>query len=134
MQGIILNLLDKYLLYFHNGYMDIFLIVQDFGEVLDLVGVVIIVTGVVASSLIFLKDWFTHQDHSYKIYRQNLGKVILLGLELLVAGDIIRSVAGKPDFTSVAVLGMIVLIRSFLSITFDMEVEGRWPWQKGIKK
>lgn len=114
--------------------MDIFSIVQDFGEVLDLVGVVIIVTGVVASSLIFLKDWFTHQEHSYKTYRQNLGKVILLGLELLVAGDIIRSVAGKPDFTSVAVLGMIVLIRSFLSITFDMEVEGRWPWQKGIKK
>ena len=63
-------------------------------------------------------------------FRELLGRIILLGLELLVAGDIVRTVAAKPTLTSVAVLGAIVLIRTFLSLSLEVEITGRWPWQK----
>jgi len=62
--------------------------------------------------------------------RQRLGRAILLGLELLVAADIIRTVAVTPTFTSAGVLGIIVVIRTFLSFSLEVELEGRWPWQK----
>ena len=68
-------------------------------------------------------------DVAYRDCRQSLGRAILLGLEFLVAGDIIRTVAIAPTFTSVGVLGIIVLIRTFLSATLTVEIEGRWPWQ-----
>jgi uncharacterized membrane protein len=66
----------------------------------------------------------------YQTYRQQLGQTILLGLELLVAADIVRTVAAAPTFASVGVLGLIVLIRTFLSWTLEVELTGRWPWQK----
>lgn len=67
---------------------------------------------------------------AYRLYRQRLGQAILLGLELLVAADIVRSVAVEPTFASVGVLGIIVLIRTFLSWSLQLEIEGRWPWQR----
>lgn len=73
-------------------------------------------------------------DNAYVGYRQNLGRVILLGLEFLVAGDIIRSVAVAPSFNTIGVLGLIVLVRSFLSIELEMEIEGKWPWQRGARR
>ena len=66
---------------------------------------------------------------TYRKLRQNLGSAILLGLELLVAADIIRTVAEDPSLGQVLVLGLIVLIRTFLSFTLEVELEGRWPWQ-----
>ena len=66
---------------------------------------------------------------TYRKLRQNLGSAILLGLELLVAADIIRTVAEAPGLGQVLVLGLIVLIRTFLSFTLEVELEGRWPWQ-----
>jgi len=66
----------------------------------------------------------------YRAYRQLLGRSILLGLELLVAADIIRTVAVTPTFESVGVLAIIVLIRTFLSFSLELEITGRWPWQK----
>ncbi len=113
--------------------MDVFAVALVIGQILDLFGVFIILFGVIISTSIFVKDFLLHlhKDTSlYKSYRANLGRSILIGLEMLVAGDIIRSVVGQPSFVSVIVLLMIVLIRSFLSITFDMEIEGRWPWKK----
>ncbi len=65
-----------------------------------------------------------------RAYRRNLGRSILLGLEFLVAADIIKTVAVTPTFTSVGVLAIIVLIRTFLSWSLQLEIEGRWPWQK----
>ena len=65
----------------------------------------------------------------YRSYRQLLGRSILLGLELLVAADIIRTVAVTPTFESVGVLAIIVLIRTFLSFSLELEITGRWPWQ-----
>jgi len=64
----------------------------------------------------------------YTTYRRQLSRAILLGLEFLVAADIIRTVAIKPSFTSVGILGAIVVIRTFLSFTLEVEVTGRWPW------
>ena len=66
----------------------------------------------------------------YRLYRQLLGRSILLGLELLVAADIIRTVAVAPTIRNVVVLALIVLIRTFLSFSLELEISGRWLWQK----
>lgn len=63
-------------------------------------------------------------------FRRVLGRGILIGLELLVAADIIRTVAVTPTIESVSVLALIVLIRTFLSWSLEVEISGRWPWQK----
>ncbi|BBC73762.1 conserved hypothetical protein [Altererythrobacter sp. B11] len=63
-------------------------------------------------------------------FRKTLGRSILTGLELLVAADIIRTVAVEPTLQSVLVLGLIVIIRTFLSFSLEVEIDGRWPWQK----
>ena len=63
-------------------------------------------------------------------FRKTLGRSILTGLELLVAADIIRTVAVEPTLESVLVLGLIVVIRTFLSFSLEVEIDGRWPWQK----
>lgn len=68
-------------------------------------------------------------EGSYRHLRQSIGRGILLGLELLVAGDIIRTVAITPTFVSVGVLGLIVVIRTFLSFALEVELTGWWPWQ-----
>lgn len=104
-------------------------IAQYLGEILDLVGVMVIVSGALASVLAGVRDLATQRSGMYKMLRKNLGRSILLGLEFLVAGDIIRSVTGTPDFTSVGVLVVVVLVRYFLSVTFEMEIDGHWPWQ-----
>lgn len=65
----------------------------------------------------------------YEDYREHLSRGILLGLELLVAADIIGTLIIEPSFRSVGVLGLIVLVRTFLSFTLEVEVTGRWPWQ-----
>lgn len=66
----------------------------------------------------------------YRQLRHDVGRGILLGLELMVAGDIIRTVAVEPTLESVYVLGVIVLIRTFLSMSLEVELEGAWPWQR----
>ena len=72
-----------------------------------------------------------HEDGStYRTFRHDLGKAILLGLEFLVAGDIIATVSTAPTMDNVLVLGVIVLIRTFLSLSLQVELEGKWPWQK----
>lgn len=113
-------------------FYDLSLMVK-LGSVVDGMGILIIVAGLILSILIFIKDWYKEDGLkvSYVRLRQNLGRAILLGLEFLVAGDIIRSVGGNdPTFTSIGILGLIVIIRTFLSFTFELEIDGRWPWQK----
>ncbi len=99
------------------------------GTGIDIAGVSMIVIGTIIATFRFLRDWHGGTD-IYRRYRQEIGRSILLGLELLVAGDIIRTVVVAPTMRDVLVLGMIILIRTFLSISLQVELEGRWPWQK----
>jgi uncharacterized membrane protein len=78
----------------------------------------------------FLWRWRGSGADGYGDLRRGLGKTIILGLEFLIAGDIIRTVAVSHTVQSVAVLGVIVLIRAFLSFTLESGIEGRWPWHK----
>lgn len=104
--------------------------IEAVGKGVDVVGILIIVVGAVAASVRFGMGLVGSRiSEEYSLYRQTLGRAILLGLEFLVAGDIIRTVAISPTFTTVGVLGLIVLIRTFLSVALQVETEARWPWQ-----
>lgn len=93
-------------------------------------GVVAIVTGVVVTSAAFLRDLAAGRaGEGYDHYRRRLGRAILIGLELLVAADIIRTVAAPLDLENVASLGLVVLIRTVLSLAIEVEITGRWPWR-----
>lgn len=100
-------------------------------RIIELVGVLLILGGAAAATVRFLTRWAsTGLDNAYREYRQHLGRAILLGLEFLVAGDIINTVAVDPTFRSVGVLAGIVAIRTFLSFSLEVEIEGRWPWNR----
>lgn len=105
-------------------------VIEKVGMAIDAAGVAVIVLGTIGATVIALRHWLDHADGTYRGLRQRLGRAILLGLELLVAGDIVRTVAASPNLTSVAVLGGIVLIRTFLSFSLEVEITGRWPWQE----
>lgn len=91
-------------------------------------GVIVMVAGAVVA--LALAMWRGRSQGSiYQRFRLDLGRAILLGLELLVAADIIRTVGSAPTLIGVVVLGLIVVIRTFLSFTLTVELEGRWPWQ-----
>ena len=100
------------------------------GTAVDAVGVIIIVVGALTATWRYCLRLRGATGESYRLYRQDLGRAILLGLEFLVAGDIIRTVVVSPTLENVVVLGFIVLIRTFLSMALQLEVEGRWPWQR----
>lgn len=109
--------------------------VDTVSKVIDGAGVLVIVVGLLVATCAFalaLKDRARAQV-AYRVYRQQVGKAILLGLEFLVAGDIIRTVAVSPTFAGVGVLGILVVVRTFLSFTLDVELSGRWPWQSRPK-
>jgi uncharacterized membrane protein len=104
-------------------------IVEVIGQVVDALGVAVIVLGVVVATGAALRNLLRGQ-RAYQPYRRQLGRSILLGLEFLVAADIIRTVAVAPTFTDLGVLALIVLIRTFLSFSLELEITGRWPWQQ----
>ncbi|MGK3647164.1 DUF1622 domain-containing protein [Pseudarthrobacter enclensis] len=116
--------------------MDFRQIIETAGQYLDFAGVAVMVVGAVISVPLAFRGKTLPESPAdqtvsrYRQYRQLLGRSILLGLELLVAADIIRTVAVTPTFTSVGVLAIIVLIRTFLSFSLELEITGRWPWQK----
>ena len=74
------------------------------------------------------------RDGVLPAFRRTLGRSVLTGLELLVAADIIRTVAVEPTLDSVLVLGLIVIIRTFLSFSLEVEIDGRWPWQQAAPR
>jgi uncharacterized membrane protein len=104
--------------------------VESIGMIIDGVGVAVIVLGIIAATGRALLVAPPPGLDRYMAYRQNLGRAILLGLELLVAGDIIKTVAVAPTLQNMIVLGAIVLIRTFLSFSLELEINGRWPWQQ----
>ena len=100
------------------------------GRAVDAVGVIVIVAGALLATGRFFFKRRRETGTSYRLYRQDLGRAILLGLEFLIAGDIIRTVVVAPTLENIVILGLIVLIRTFLSMALQLEVEGRWPWQR----
>lgn len=113
--------------------MEISSLLEHVGTAIDVVGVGVMVIGAVAATwLAATARRRAPGSGIYEPYRRNLGRSILLGLEFLVAADIIKTVAVTPTFTSVGVLAIIVLIRTFLSWSLQLEIDGRWPWQRSV--
>jgi uncharacterized membrane protein len=112
--------------------MDFEELVGAIGKTVDLFGVFVTVAGLALSFALYGRRVLRGMGgvDAYRSARQGIGRAILLGLELLVAGDIIRTVAVAPSFQTVGVLAIIVLIRSFLSLTLEMEISGRLPWRR----
>jgi len=105
-------------------------VMEGIGRAIDAVGVLVIVGGAIIATGRFFVKRHGAAGKSYRLYRQDLGRAILLGLEFLIAGDIIRTVVVAPTLENIVILGLIVLIRTFLSMALQLEVEGRWPWQR----
>lgn len=100
------------------------------GTAVDAAGVLIVVVGALLATVRFVQSEVARIDDAYRRYRQALGRAILLGLEFLVAGDIIRTVVVAPTLDNVIVLALIVLIRTFLSMALELELEGHFPWAR----
>jgi uncharacterized membrane protein len=106
--------------------------INPFAVLLELLGAGIIVGGVCLSTVLFMirgardRDW----REAYTNYRANLGRGILLGLELLVGADIISTITAPLTLETVGLLGLVVLIRTFLSFSLETEIEGCWPWRR----
>ncbi|MET0627571.1 MAG: DUF1622 domain-containing protein [Acidimicrobiia bacterium] len=104
---------------------------DDITRCFEAAGVAVLVAGgVIAFARAAVDLVRDHRDDTYSRLRSFLGRTILLGLEILVAADLIRTVAVDPTLENVAVLGIIVVIRTFLSFSLDVEIEGRWPWSR----
>ncbi|NQU33668.1 MAG: DUF1622 domain-containing protein [Bacteroidetes bacterium] len=113
---------------------DIKFYVDYVSDIVEGIGVLTIFFGALYSLIVFFISVSKKKPNSYIMLRQTLGKSILLGLEILIAADIMATVVAEPTLKSVYILGLIVLIRTFLSLSLQVEVEGRFPWQKVTKK
>ena len=109
--------------------MSVVEVIEGIGKAIDAIGVAVIAGGAILAVFLTIGRIRQEDSGAYEFFRRRLGRAILLGLEFLVAADIIRTVAVTPSAESVAVLGGIVLIRTFLSFSLQLEVTGAWPWQ-----
>jgi len=98
------------------------------GNGIEIFGVLVIVVGIAWSTWLFLRRRAV--ERPYDTYKIRIGRSLLLGLEVLVAADIVKTIALELTFTSLGVLAGLVLVRTFLSWTLVLEIEGRWPWQR----
>ncbi len=118
------------------GVGDVKLIFQPVFEELSLfieiIAVAIIVSAVLYATGVYLLRYITRSSGpgDFHTFRHRLGRALLLGLEILVAADVIRTVALEQTIESVVILGLLVVIRTFLSWSLYVEMEGRWPWQQ----
>lgn len=113
--------------------MNVDQIITTVGSAVDVGGVIVIVVGIIIATVRFLLQSQRGESgaDTFKNYRQGLGQALLLGLEVLIAADIIRTIAIPTDFLQIGILAAIVVIRTFLSWSLEVELEGRWPWQQG---
>ena len=112
-------------------YTQVMLVVA---QTFEVIAAAVLFAGLLWSLWISLRDYLRRKDGglAYRVMRQSFGGAILLGLEILVAGDLIRTVAVAPTLDNVLVLGIIVLIRTFLSFSLEIEMDGVPPWRKGL--
>jgi uncharacterized membrane protein len=99
---------------------------------IEILGALVIVAGVLKVAITRGTIRYLFQldtPGAFERYKHQMGRSLLLGLEFLVAGDVVRTVALEPTLINVAVLGLLVLVRTFLSWSLAVEIEGRWPWQ-----
>lgn len=105
------------------------------GYAIEAFGVLVMVIGMAIATKEFLT---AHKQQgmgeAYKSYYRNLGRSIILGLEFLIAGDIVRTVIVAESLQNIGILAIIVLIRTFLTMTLHLEIEGQWPWQKSASR
>jgi uncharacterized membrane protein len=105
-------------------------VVSDVVKVVEAFGAGIMVVGGIGAFAIYARASARRTADAYQRLRENLGRVILLGLEVLIIGDIIRTIVVEPSLESVGVLGIIVLIRIVLSFALEVEIDGMWPWSR----
>ncbi|MBM3685905.1 MAG: DUF1622 domain-containing protein [Actinobacteria bacterium] len=103
-------------------------------QVFEVIAAAVLMIGLFFAAFVSLRMWARTRSGSaaYKLMRQTFGGVLLLSLEILVAGDLIRTVAVAPTLDNVIVLGLIVLIRTFLSFSLEIEIDGVPPWRKAL--
>jgi uncharacterized membrane protein len=99
---------------------------------IESIAIGIIVIGATITTIVFLLRLIKEGalEQCYRRFRSDFGKAILLGLEFLIASDIVGTVAIGPTFQDLGVLALLVVIRTFLSFALELEITGRWPWQK----
>ncbi len=100
---------------------------------IEAIAIAIIVAGAITTTLSFVVRVFKEGalEECYPKFRSDFGKAILLGLEFLIASDIVGTVAVGPTFRDLGILALLVVIRTFLSFSLELEITGRWPWQSG---
>ena len=98
---------------------------------IEAIAIGIIVVGAIATTIVFLLRIIKEGalEDCYRRFRSDFGKAILLGLEFLIASDIVGTVAVGPTYTDLGILALLVVIRTFLSFSLELEITGRWPWQ-----
>jgi uncharacterized membrane protein len=108
-------------------------LLADVARVFEAIGAAVLVIGLIWSAVLACRTWRTSGGRrAYRTLRETFGAVLLLGLEILVAADLITTVAVAPTLRNVAVLGLIVLIRTFLSVSLQVEIDGRVPWRRFV--
>ena len=109
-------------------------VMDDVAKAFEGLGAAVLVLGLLLSLAISARVWLrTRQGRvAYRTLKETFGGVLLLGLEILVAADLVRTVAVEPTLENVAILGLIVLIRTFLSFSLEIEIEGVPPWRRAL--
>ena len=106
-------------------------IARDVSEWIEIAAVVVIVVAVVVAFATGLHArWRGSTDEALRVFKGQIARGLLVGLDLLIAADIIRTVTLEPTLENVAALGLLVVVRTFLAWTLVLEAEGRWPWQR----
>ena len=104
--------------------------ISDVVRVVEAVGAGIMIIGGLGAFVVFVRRVARREPRAYEDLRRDLGRSILLGLEVLIVADIVRTIIVDPTFESVAVLGVIVVIRILLSFSLEVEIDGAWPWRR----
>ena len=102
------------------------------GATVESVGVLVIVVGAIAATFGAARRYFTkRREELLQWFRKQLNRAMMLGLDFMIAGDIIRTVIVDHTITDLASLGLLVIIRTIIVFTIHVEVEGHWPWKSG---
>jgi uncharacterized membrane protein len=109
-------------------------LMEPVARLLEVAGVLSILLAAIYATVRFGLDLKQGRNEAYSSYRANLGRGILLGLEFLVGADIIATVTAPLTWDSVGLLAVIVIIRTLLSFALETEIEGQWPWKRGVAR